>query len=746
MAGNNWLRHFALAASATVLVGQTSAQNASANGIVVDGTSFALNGDHTSYRFHVDELTGDLLTDHFGGSATESMAMLAPEVNGWVDMIGRVRREYPDLGRGDFRVPALQIRETAGYTISDLQYRSHRVVQGKPGLPGLPSTFGTENDVSTLVVSLFDNYSSIAVDLSYSIFPKYDAIVRSVNITNEGQGNITVEKAASLSVDLPFDDMEFLELRGDWAREAMRTRRKIDYGTQGFGSTTGYSSHLHNPFLALVSPDTTESQGEAWGFSLVYTGSFSAEVEKGSQGFTRAMIGFNPYQLSWPLGPGETLTTPEVVAIYSNTGIGGMSRKFHRLYRKHLMRSKFVTEPRPALLNSWEGLYFNYNESTVYDLAQEAAQLGVKLFVLDDGWFGQEYPRLNDTAGLGDWTVNPTRFPDGLPALVNKVTNLQVTNSSDKLQFGLWFEPEMVNPNSTLYHEHPDWALHAGPYPRTIRRNQLVLNVALPEVQDYIIESVSSILSSAPVTYVKWDNNRGFHETPTPGIGLSYMLGMYHVFETLTSRFPDVLWEGCASGGGRFDPGVLHYFPQIWTSDNTDALDRISIQFGTSLAYPLAAMGAHVSAVPNHQTTRTIPIKFRAHVAMMGGSFGLELNPAEISDEDKVEIPELLVLNEVVNPIVIGGDLWRLNLPEESNWPAAMVISEDGSQAVLFYYQVRSWYNHALPRLRLQGLDPTASYSLDGNGTYSGATLMNTGVQYAFEGDYDSRVVIIKKT
>lgn len=512
-----------------------------------------------------------------------------------------------------------------------------------------------------------------------------------------------------------------------------------------FGSTTGYSSHLHNPFLALVSPDTTESQGEAWGFSLVYTGSFSAEVEKGSQGFTRAMIGFNPYQLSWPLGPGETLTTPEVVAIYSNTGIGGMSRKFHRLYRKHLMRSKFVTEPRPALLNSWEGLYFNYNESTVYDLAQEAAQLGVKLFVLDDGWFGQEYPRLNDTAGLGDWTVNPTRFPDGLPALVNKVTNLQVTNSSDKLQFGLWFEPEMVNPNSTLYHEHPDWALHAGPYPRTIRRNQLVLNVALPEVQEYIIESVSSILSSAPVTYVKWDNNRGFHETPTPGIGLSYMLGMYHVFETLTSRFPDVLWEGCASGGGRFDPGVLHYFPQIWTSDNTDALDRISIQFGTSLAYPLAAMGAHVSAVPNHQTTRTIPIKFRAHVAMMGGSFGLELNPAEISDEDKVQIPELLALNEVVNPIVIGGDLWRLNLPEESNWPAAMVISEDGSQAVLFYYQVRSWYNQALPRLRLQGLDPTASYSLDGNGTYSGATLMNTGLQYAFEGDYDSRVVIIKK-
>ncbi|KAF6844459.1 alpha-galactosidase 2 [Colletotrichum musicola] len=746
MHGSYWAKRFALAASASTLFGHASAQNnTSVGGIVVDGTSFALNGEHSSYRFHVDELTGDLYTDHFGGSATESIEMLPPAVNGWVSMIGRVRREYPDLGRGDFRIPALQIRQSEGYTVSDLQYRSHRVSQGKPGLPGLPSTFGTDDEVSTLVVSLYDNYSSIAVDLSYSIFPKYDAIVRSVNITNEGQGNITIEKAASLSVDLPFEDLELIELRGDWAREAMRERRKIGYGTQGFGSTTGYSSHLHNPFLALVSPDTTESLGEAWGFSLVYTGSFSAEVEKGSQGFTRAMLGFNPYQLSWPLGPGETLTTPEVVAVYSDSGVGGLSRKFHRLYRKHLIRGQFVDQTRPALLNSWEGLYFDYNESTVYDLAQEAAQLGVKLFVLDDGWFGEEYPRLSDNAGLGDWQVNKDRFPDGLPALVDRVTKLQVANSSDELRFGLWFEPEMVNPNSTLYNEHPDWVIHAGNYPRTIRRNQLVLNVALPEVQEFIIESLSSILSNSSISYVKWDNNRGFHETPFPGVSHAYMLGIYHVFEVLTSRFPDVLWEGCASGGGRFDAGVLYYFPQIWTSDNTDAFDRLFIQFGTSLAYPLSAMGAHVSAVPNHLTGRTIPIKFRAHVAMMGGSFGLELNPAEISDEDKAQIPELMALSERVNPIVIGGDLWRLNLPEESNWPAALVVSEDGSEAVLFYYQVRALYNHARPRLRLQGLEPAASYSLDGNGTYSGATLMSTGVQYDFEGDYDSRVVLIEK-
>lgn len=302
----------------------------------------------------------------------------------------------------------------------------------------------------------------------------------------------------------------------------------------------------------------------------------------------------------------------------------------------------------------------------------------------------------------------------------------------------------MVNPNSTLYNEHPDWVLSAGAYPRTLRRDQLVLNVALPEVQDFIINSVSNILSSTAVTYVKWDNNRGMHELPSPGTDHAYMLGLYHVFDTLTSRFPDVLWEGCASGGGRFDPGVLQYFPQIWTSDNTDALERIFIQFGTSLVYPASAMGAHLSAVPNGQTGRTTPVAFRAHVAMMGGSFGLELNPAEISTEDKDALPGLIALAERVNPVVITGDLWRLNLPEESNWPAALFIAPDGSSAVLFYFQIRSIWNQATPYLRLQGLDPGARYMVD-NATYSGSTLMNVGLQFPLLGDYNSTVVLIDR-
>lgn len=517
-----------------------------------------------------------------------------------------------------------------------------------------------------------------------------------------------------------------------------------------FESRNGFSSHYNNPFLALVSPSTTETHGDVWGFSLVYTGSFSVEVEKSPQGLTRALVGMNPCQLSWPLKPGEALTTPECVSVFSDSGIGGMSRKFHRLYRQHLITSKFVNLERPILLNSWEGLYFNFDEEVVYKLAQESADLGVKLFVLDDGWFGVKYPRIKDNAALGDWDVNPVRFPNGLRPLADRVRALDSGKAAEgqkqeKLQFGLWFEPEMVNPKSALYEEHPEWVLYAGDYARSETREQLVLNVALPAVQNFIIESVSKVLRTVPITYVKWDNNRAMHETPSPDNYHAYILGLYRVLKELTMQFPDVLWEGCGAGGGRFDPGILYHFPQIWTSDNTDALDRIPIQFGTSLVYPASAMGAHVSTVPNHITRRTTTIRFRAHVAMMGGSFGLELNPAELPAEDKAQLPELVALAEKINPIVVRGDMWRLNLPETSNYPAAMFVSEDGSQAVLFAFQLRQTLVHNYPMIRLQGLDLSATYRFDGQQTYSGATLMNGGVQFRFGGDCDSKVVLIEK-
>lgn len=479
--------------------------------------------------------------------------------------------------------------------------------------------------------------------------------------------------------------------------------------------------------------------------SLVYGGSFHAEVEKSSQGLTRALIGMHPSQLSWSLKQKESFTSPECVTVFSNTGIGGMSRQLHRLFRQHLIKSKYVNEERPVLLNSWEGLYFDFDDKKVYNLAQETAKLGAKLLIMDDGWFGVKYPRLKDNAGLGDWVPNPDRFPDGLRPFVDKVTDLKVANSDEKLRFGLWVEPEMVNPRSELYEKHPDWVLHAGNYPRTEARDQLILNLALPEVQDYIIDCVAGILESAPITYIKWDHNRATHESPSPDNHHRYILGMYRVFEALTSRFPDVLWEGCASGGGRFDPSQLQYFPQIWTSDNMDPVDRLHMQFGTSVVYPASTMGAHVATSPNHVTQRETPMSFRAHVAMMGGSFGFELDPDNIPNEDRAMIPGLIALAEKINPIVVRGDLWRLRLPEDSNYPAAMYISEDGAKAVLFAFQVRKMVVSQFPVLRLQGLDAGARYTLDGEGSYSGATLMNGGIQYKFAGDYDSKVVFIDR-
>ncbi|SPO03158.1 probable alpha-galactosidase C precursor [Cephalotrichum gorgonifer] len=719
--------------------------------IVVDGTSFALNGNNVSYRFHVDtdNAAGDLILDHFGGPLTEDpVARIARNGGGWSTQ-AHLRREFPDLGRGDFRAPAVHIKHAKGFAICDFKYQSHTIVKGKPDLPNLPSTFGSDDEVSTLIVHLWDSCSSVAADLSYSIFPEHDAIVRSVSITNKGSEAISVEKLASLSVDFPHDDYDMLQLRGEWARECTRGRRSVDYGLQGFGSSAGFSSHYHNPFLSLVSSSTTESHGDAWGFSLVYTGSFNIEVEQSPQGLTRVLVGMNPSQLSCPLGPGESLTSPECVSVFSSSGVGNMSRKFHKLYRRNLIKSKFVNEPRPALLNSWEGVYFDVNEATIDRLAQASANLGVKLFVLDDGWFGDKHPRINDKAGLGDWVVNPKRFPNSLKPVAENVCKLKVAGSTDdtRLKFGLWIEPEMVNARSELYEQHPDWILHAGDYPRSETRQQLVLNVALPEVQEFIIAAVTRILEDAPISYVKWDHNRGTHESPSPANHHAYILGIYRVFDVLTSRFPDILWEGCASGGGRFDPGILQYFPQVWTSDGTDPLDRISIQFGTSLVYPPSTMGAHISVSPNEITGRSTPLQFRAHVAMMGGSFGLELDPDVMPEDDRAQIPGLIALAEKINPIVIRGDMWRLNLPETSNYPSALFISEDGNQAVLFAFQIRTTNVHNYPFLRLQGLDPSAKYKLDVDGEriVSGATLMNGGIQFRFGSDYDSKVVLLEK-
>ncbi|KAH7382287.1 Melibiase-domain-containing protein [Pyrenochaeta sp. MPI-SDFR-AT-0127] len=700
-----------------------------------------------SYLFHVDTESGDLVSDHFGGPTTDFTPPATILPWGWHDELANFRREFPDLGRSDFRLPAIHIEHADGNTVSAFRYQSHEISQGKPSLPGLPATYGEAGNVTTLIVQLHDNVSDVSAALSYSVFPQYNAIARSFSITNNGSGDILIERASSFSADFPNVDLEMIEPHGDWAHEFNTVRRKIDFGETTFRSSSGYASHLHNPFFALVSPTTTESTGEAWGFNLVWTGSYQATAERFSNGYVRVLLGLNPLHTSIRVQPGKTFQAPEAVAVYSSEGTGGMSRSFHDLYRNHLSRSKFTHETRPILLNSWEGLGFNINETSLVNLAGEAEELGIQLFVNDDGWFGVDYPRNNDSLGLGDWTPNPAKFPDGLKPYVDKVNNFTVLNSSTPLQFGIWVEPEMVNPNSSLYKEHPDWVLHAGKHQRTLTRTQLVLNVGLPEVQDFIISTVSRILDSANIQYVKWDNNRGMHELSRPSDDYDYILGLYHVIDNLTTRYPDVLWEGCASGGGRFDAGLLYYWPQHWTSDNTDAAERLTIQLGTSLVYPPSAMGCHISAVPNGITRRNTSIEYRGHVAMMCGSFGLELNPSELAPEEASAVPTIMAEAHRVNPIVITGDFYRLAHPDSSNWPGVQFVSEDGSESVVFAFQQQYTTKPAPPPLRLQGLDPKARYSNDlDNGTYSGATYMNGGINIPWpRGDYKSKLIWLEK-
>lgn len=401
-----------------------------------------MTGDDSAYLFHVDESNGELIGDHFGGPADDFVDPADINTSGWVDGLGNLRREFPDVGRSDFRLPAIHLSHADGNTVTALKYQSHEVVDGKPSLPGLPATFGDDGDVQTIIVKLYDNISDVSAALSYSMFPKYNAVARSFQLTNNGSEEISIERAASFSTDLPNMDLDMIELQGDWSHEMNKVKRPIQYGETSFRSTAGYSSHLHNPFFALVSPTTTETQGEAWGFNLVYSGSFEATTEKFSNGYVRVLLGLNSLHASIPIAPGDTFTSPEAVAVYSSEGLGGMSRSFHDLYRNHLSRSNYTFETRPVLLNSWEGLYFDINDTALENLAEETADLGISLFVNDDGWFGTTpYARLNDTSGLGDWTPNPDHFPGGFPEYVDYVNNIDVANSTEKMKFGLWFEP-----------------------------------------------------------------------------------------------------------------------------------------------------------------------------------------------------------------------------------------------------------------------------------------------------------------
>jgi alpha-galactosidase len=644
-------------------------------------------------------------------------------------------QEYPGYGQGDFRTPSFHVLQENGSTVMDLCYVGHRIDSGKPVLKGLPATYvHDKKEADTLEIELVDELTQLSVYLSYTVFRTTDAITRSVRFENNGQHCLSLQKVSSMCVDFDNAEYDLLHLPGGWARERYVERTSLFTGRQAIESCRGASSHEHNPFIALLGKHTNEAKGDAYGFSFVYSGNFLAETEISEYKTTRVCLGINPFDFSWLLEPGETFQTPEVVLVYSDCGIGGMSRVFHALYRKNLCHGIYQDAERPVLINNWEATRFDFTEEKVIEIAKKAKDCGIELFALDDGWFGK---RDSDDTSLGDWHADTRKLPDGLEGLGNKLSEID-------MGFGLWIEPEMVSPDSKLYREHPDWCLHVPHRPRTQCRNQLILDISRDDVCKAIVSRFCEIFSSVPVRYVKWDMNRNMTEIGSSALppkrqretAHRYILGLYRIMEELTAKYPEILFEGCSGGGGRFDPGILFYMPQIWTSDDTDAIERAKIQFGTSIVYPVSAMANHVSSVPNHQVGRTTPLKTRGDVAC-SGVLGYELDLTQSSNEELQAIRRQIDRYKEVRHIILWGNMFRLKDPfhGDASW---MFVTEDRCEAFVLYIK-----NLAIPyepssRLKLTGLDPDKRYEVNGSFRLNGDTAMNVGLVLPLLGDFES--------
>lgn len=655
-------------------------------------------------------------------------------------ILENIAREYPSFGQSDFREPAYQIEAESGSIISDLKYKEHKIYKGKKELEGLPAVYVEQKEeAESLDIILYDEVLDLEVTLTYTIFRDYPIITRSVHFKNQGNKEINLKRALSMSIDFENKDFELLQLSGAWGRERDVLRRPLEQGITKIDSKRGGSSHQQNPFAALVEPDTDEYTGEAYGFSLVYSANFIAQAERNHYGKTRMSMGINPFNFNWLLESGQSFQTPEVVMNYSDQGLNKMSQNFHQLYRNRLVQGKHRDQERPVLINNWEGTYFDFNTDKILEMAAAASKVDLELFVLDDGWFGK---RNDDTSSLGDWYVNEEKLPGGLEYLAEEINKLG-------LDFGLWFEPEMISPDSDLYREHPEWAIQVENRESTLSRQQLILDLSRRDVQDYIIERVSAILKKANISYVKWDMNRPMTEYGSleleskrqRELNHRYILGLYRVLEEITSKFPDVLFESCAGGGGRFDPGMLYYMPQTWTSDDTDAVERLKIQYGTSMVYPASSMGAHVSAVPNHQVERSTSLKMRYDVASFG-NLGYELDITELNEEEIEAVKSQVNNYKEVRSLVQFGDFYRLKSPFESNFIAWSYVSQDKEEVLAGFYQVLAAPNPKEEKVKLKGLDPDADYKEVNSGEiYGGDELMNYGIKVPYlKKDFSSRV------
>jgi alpha-galactosidase len=640
----------------------------------------------------------------------------------------------PTPGCGDYRPPALVAEQADGSTVLALAYAGHRILPGKPGLPGLPSTYAEQEDeAATLEIDLRDAVSGIEATLSITVFAGRPIVARSMRIRNGGTRPVRITTVMSASLDLPSSNWDLVQLSGTWARERHPVSRRLVPGRQGIASVRGHSSHEQNPFLLLLAPEATETAGEAIAVCLVYSGNFLADAEVDHHGTTRVRIGINPEGFAWSLAPGETFQAPEALIAWSGDGLGSLSLALHGLMRDRLARGAWRDRPRPILINNWEATYFDFDEAKIVAIAESARGLGIELLVLDDGWFGR---RDNDDSSLGDWFVDRRKLPNGVDGLARRVEALG-------MRFGIWIEPEMVSERSDLFAAHPDWAVGIPGRPRTESRQQLVLDMGRPEVVGHLFGVLSELLRSGPISYVKWDMNRSLTEPHSAALPADrqgeflhrHVLGVYELYRRLTEAFPEVLFESCAGGGGRFDAGMLAFAPQAWTSDDTDGVERLKIQWGTSLAYPPSSMGNHVSAVPNHQTRRSTSIEFRAAVAFFG-TFGYELDPRSLTEAERSEVAAQVAFYREHRELFQFGRFLRLWSPfaggtrgdpaaaGDGNEAAWMTVAPDARQAVVGYYRMLNRPGPVTERLRLRGLDPALRYRVTVWPEGSGADLI----------------------
>ncbi len=634
-------------------------------------------------------------------------------------------QEYPSSGASDFRSPAYEIETDKGLHTPELKYKSHKIIDGKPPIKGLPAVY-TENDneAQTLIITMADDIHGIEVKLYYTVFENLNVICRHSEIINISNPYMYLNNAQSVSLDFPAGEYEYIHLEGAWAREKHIDRNVVHKGSQGFESRRGASGHAENPFLMFFDKGSNEDYGNVYGISLVYSGNHRFMIEQEMYESVRVQAGINPFNFRFTLNKGESFVTPEAVMVYSSNGFANMSNTFHKLYRTRLCRGKWRDKVRPILINNWEGTYFDFTKEKLLAIADAASKIGIELFVLDDGWFGR---RNDDTSSLGDWFENKEK-------LGGTLRELSAEMNKRGLKFGLWFEPEMVSPDSDLYRAHPDWAISVPNVKPHLCRHQLVLDYTREDVRDYIVNRITDILDSANIEYVKWDMNRNMSDVyslnlPSDKQGEfyhKYILGLYDVLERITTAFPDVLFEGCASGGGRNDAGMLYYMPQNGTSDDTDAVERLYIQYGGSMVYPASTVGAHVSAVPNHQTGRISSLSMRGTVAM-NGAFGYELDLSALDDNELNEMKKQVEFYKGIREIVMTGDYYRLLNPFTSRHSAWMYVSADKKKAIVYYVVKEARPENEAVYLKLKGLDENAKYTINGE-TKSGRTLMNYGI------------------